>query len=317
MLQTSANPTRRINASSGFYYAVLPSFACCPFILVRCPYLLTVRARIRAVMCARLLECVAVWVCLCCVCIKKCSTDACVWSQKLIPEGVKSLVQSRASQGRVYLVLSIYRRGTYAASCARRPMLWMAVAPPRRNTNGDADSFWFGHLSRHWSPCRLLWWWQMDCHLWMREDWDTSSHISPSGIQSVPLFCSALCTLLRLSFLTAFMSSPYFISSFLISTGVTTKRLQVKALQLPAVIKKPKSSKLIPDSYKDHIFKSNFQGTFSDKDNSSGSPHLVKEVKEASFICTVHTLSPPSVTWETKRVIKRFRVWGSSWWRHL
>lgn len=117
-------------------------------------------------------------------------------------------------------------------------MLWTAVAPPRRNTNGDADSFWFGHLSRHWSPCRLLWWWQMDCHLWMREDWDTSSHISPSGIQSVPLFCLALCALLRLSFLTAFMSSPYFISSFLISTGVTTKRLQVKALQLPAVIKK-------------------------------------------------------------------------------
>lgn len=42
MLQTSANPTRRINASSGFYYAVLPSFAGWPFILVRCPYLLSV-----------------------------------------------------------------------------------------------------------------------------------------------------------------------------------------------------------------------------------------------------------------------------------
>lgn len=43
MLQTSANSTRRINASSGFYYAVLPSFAGCPFILVRCPCLLSVR----------------------------------------------------------------------------------------------------------------------------------------------------------------------------------------------------------------------------------------------------------------------------------
>lgn len=44
MLQTSANPTRRINASSCFYYAVPPSFAAPPFILVRCPYLLTVSA---------------------------------------------------------------------------------------------------------------------------------------------------------------------------------------------------------------------------------------------------------------------------------
>lgn len=38
MLQTSANPTRRINVSSGFYYAVLPSFAGRPFILVTRPY---------------------------------------------------------------------------------------------------------------------------------------------------------------------------------------------------------------------------------------------------------------------------------------
>lgn len=42
MLQTSANPTSRINASPGFYYAVLSSFAGQPFILVRCPYLLPV-----------------------------------------------------------------------------------------------------------------------------------------------------------------------------------------------------------------------------------------------------------------------------------
>lgn len=41
---------------------------------------------------------------------------------------------------------------TWAAARARRPMRRTALAPPGRNTNGDADGFRFGHLSRHRSP---------------------------------------------------------------------------------------------------------------------------------------------------------------------
>lgn len=60
MLQTSANLTRRINASSGFYYAVLPSFAGWPFILVRCPYLLSVWANACVHVCLAVFACVIV-----------------------------------------------------------------------------------------------------------------------------------------------------------------------------------------------------------------------------------------------------------------
>lgn len=119
MLQTSAKPTRRINASSGCYYAVPPSFAGRPFILVRRPYQPTyVRTRARPLVCIggrRRLP----------------GRDL----KSFFPEGVKSLVWRRERkgsvvplQGRVELVLSIYRRGTarrqvfaLRGRCGRRP----------------------------------------------------------------------------------------------------------------------------------------------------------------------------------------------------
>lgn len=96
--------------------------------------------------------------------------------------------------------------------CSRRP-----GAPPWRNTNGDADSFWFGHLSRHWSPCGLLQWWQMDCHLWMRGDWDTSPHISLTGVQSL-LLCVSLhpsCLSILMALACSIVIPPFFPFSLL------------------------------------------------------------------------------------------------------
>lgn len=125
---------------------------------------------------------------------------------------------------------------TLGGQCSRRSRF-----SPWRNTNGHADSFWFGHLSSHWSPCGLPLWWQMDCHLWMRGDWDTSPHTSLSGVQSLPLFCSPLHVMLHPSFLALFMDSP---SSVVISPFLTdaqkkvwavTEGLRVKCPQLPAV----------------------------------------------------------------------------------
>lgn len=181
MLQTSANPTRRINASSGFYYAVLPSFAGWPFILVTRPYLLAVCG---AYACDGVRACSRTPIAFACIASWKRMLDACVRSSKFIPEGVKSLVQRQAFQGHVWLVLSIYRCGTCAAGCARRPMGGEGRgASSQRNTNVYADSFWFGHLSRHWSPCGVARWWQTDCHLWMKGDRDASRHMSLSGVQ--------------------------------------------------------------------------------------------------------------------------------------
>lgn len=188
MLQTSANPTRRINASSGFYYAVLPSFAGWPFILVRCPYLLPVwAAHVRSRV--SLLVCVPLCTCMHCVYESACLLPA--WDLKSSSQrGLNHSSTrgfSRAVSGLSYQSIDVAPALPVALGGrrSRRP-----GAPPRRNTNGDADSFWFGHLSRHWSPCGLRRWWQMDCHLWMRGDWDTSPHISLSGVQPLPLCVS-------------------------------------------------------------------------------------------------------------------------------
>lgn len=135
MLQTSANPTRRINASSGFYYAVLPSFASWPFILVRYPYLLSVWANTR------------VCVCVCgpsmrpvCIYVGKCML-ACVRSYKFIPRSglnhLSSGVLSRAMSGLSYQSIDgghLLRRLSYEPECRRRPgphrrgiLMWMQI----------------------------------------------------------------------------------------------------------------------------------------------------------------------------------------------
>lgn len=131
----------------------------------------------------------------------------CESAGQLLVWGLKSFSQrglNHLSGG--WLVLSIYRRGTGAAGCTGSPMQWRAWAPARRNTNGDADSCCFAQLSRHRSPCGRRWWWQMDCHLWMRGDWDMSPHISLSGLQTLPVFCLARYMSFNLSFLFLLMS---------------------------------------------------------------------------------------------------------------
>lgn len=191
--------------------------------------------------------------------------------------------------------------------CSRRPR-----APPRRNTNGDADSFWFGHLSRHWSPCGLLRWWQMDCHLWMRGDWDTSPHISLSGVQSLPSFWSPLCAchficpslFLLMSLLCSIVRPPYCRLIGGKKVYHLTERLQVKSLQMPTVIYRQQTSK--PTVLKmlleiKHI-KSQWE-YFSTKNNSTCFLHLIKKRKEAGFVYADDTLSPLSVTWEANKVI--------------
>lgn len=180
MLQTSANPTRRINASSGFYYAVLPSFVGRPFILVRCPHLLSVWRVRRAS--------TPVYLRLHVLCMYE-SHLLRVWDPKSSSQrGLNHLSSgglSRAMSGLSYQSIDV--APAWGADAGGG-----SFAPPHRNTNVDADSFCFGHLSRHWSPCGLLCGWQMDCHLWMRGDWDTSPHISLSGgVQTLPPFCPA------------------------------------------------------------------------------------------------------------------------------
>lgn len=128
MLQTSANPTRRINASSGFYYAVLPSFAGRPFILVTCPYLLPVRSHLHVLCVDRTLES-----CLC----------------KIVK------VHHSSNDGLSAPCLGcLINLSTQHLGCGRAADIaatsWASLC---RNANGHADSFWFGHLSRHWSPC--------------------------------------------------------------------------------------------------------------------------------------------------------------------
>lgn len=176
MLQTSANPTRRINASSGFYYAVPPSFAGRPFILVRCPYQ---PAYVRT--CARLLVRIG-------------------GRRRLPGRDLESLSHRGLNhlsgggggrkgsvvplQGHVQLVLSIYRRGAVRRQvfalrgrCSRRPraprragiLMGMQMALGLA-TSADIDP-----------PADLRAAWQMDCHLWMRADWDTSPLMSLSG----------------------------------------------------------------------------------------------------------------------------------------
>lgn len=157
--------------------------------------------RIRALTCVSLLVCVPLCICMRCV----------YESARLLPAwDLKSSSQrglnhsssrrlSRAMSGLSYQSIDVAPALPVALGgrCSRRP-----GAPPRRNTNGDADSFWFGHLSRHWSPCGLPLWWQMDCHLWMRGDWDASPHISLSEVQSLPL-----CMLLYPSFASSPLTS--------------------------------------------------------------------------------------------------------------
>lgn len=149
----------------------------------------------RSVERTRVLLCVPVQACPCAhlhaLCIDESPHLLPVWDVKSLSQrGLNHLSSSglsRAMSGLSYQsidvapALPVVLRGR----CRRRPR-----ASPCRNTNGDADSFWFGHLSRHWSPCRLPRRWQMDCHLWMKGDWDTSLHMSLSGVQSLPLFAS-------------------------------------------------------------------------------------------------------------------------------
>lgn len=136
--------------------------------------------------------------------------------KSFLPEGLNSLFSrslSRTTSGLSYQSIDVAPVLLVALRdlCDRRPR-----PPLRRNTNGDADSFWFGHLSRHWSPCGLPLWWQMDCHLWMRRDWDTSPHISLSGVQWLTLFPSlCLCLLICPTFLSPSRCSIHLLYSLL------------------------------------------------------------------------------------------------------
>lgn len=121
MLQTSAKPTRRINASSGFYYAVLPSFADWPFILVRCPYLLSVWAP----------TCVPTRVCPCAslhaLCIYESAYQLLVWDLKSLSQrGLNHLSSgglSRATSGLSYQSIDVAPALPVALRgwCSRRP----------------------------------------------------------------------------------------------------------------------------------------------------------------------------------------------------
>lgn len=152
----------------------------------------------RSVECIHVLTCVPVHACprahLHALCIDESPHLLPVWDVKSLSQrGLNHLSSSglsRAMSGLSYQSIDVAPALPVAlrGRCRRRPR-----ASPCRNTNGDADSFWFGHLSRHWSPCGLPGWWQMDCHLWMKGDWDTSLHMSLRGVQSLPLFSSPLC----------------------------------------------------------------------------------------------------------------------------
>lgn len=118
MLQTSANPTRRINASSGFHYAVLPSFAGRPFILVRCPYLLSVWVN----------TCVHVCLGICmCYCMCESAYLLLVWDVKSLSQRelnhLSSRGLSRAMSGLSYQSIDVAPVVPVAlwGRCSRRP----------------------------------------------------------------------------------------------------------------------------------------------------------------------------------------------------
>lgn len=160
---------------------------------------------------------------------------------------LSSGVRSRAVSGLSYQSIDMAPALPVALTgrCRRR-------ASPQRNTNGDADSFWFGYLSRHWSPCGPLWWWQMDCHLWIRGDGDTSPHISLSGYSLAPV-CVSVCVPLLPLYATCAILIP---SLALRAPGVySTKRLLPKPLQIIYLNNAFwKYSKVSTQSHRENIF---------------------------------------------------------------
>lgn len=170
MLRTSANPTRRINVSSGVYYAVLPSVAIRPFILVTCPYLPPTTPPWAAY----------VHICTCC----KQKRYSLAGLGKFIPEGLKSLVQWRAFvphvRGLSYQsidaapVSRLHPRAVVASPCGAGMLMAMQIASGLA-TSADIDL-----------PAGVGRGWRMDCHLWMKGDWDPLTP-SPSHLKGCRL----------------------------------------------------------------------------------------------------------------------------------
>lgn len=228
MLQTSAIPTRRINASSCFYYAVLPSFAGCPFILVRRPYLIRVCEHRRVAVSVWAVAWVMYVQVLVCLLVQD--------LQSLSQSGLNHLSGHELSRATSRLSYQSIDMAPALPFHVRRPMHRLVSAPPRRNTNWDADGFCFGHLSRHWSPCGLLRWWQMDCHLWTRWDWDLSLQVSLSDSDSKQLLYLNAFLLLYILFPSALTSQlwlfPFQSFFFREPKSWPKKSLQVASHQL-------------------------------------------------------------------------------------
>lgn len=126
----------------------------------------------------------------------------------------------------------------------------------------------------------------MDCHLWMRGDWNTSPHTSLSGVQSLPLFCSPLHVMLHPSFRALFRASP---SSVLISPFLTDMQKKVWAVTEGLWVKCPQLSACLK-CFKDQTYKIP-EWIFSTKNNLTGFLYFIKKNEgDRGCLCWWHCL---------------------------